>query len=98
MSSIKKKYRATFILDLRGTEEPTETVIESMKAEIAAVNGDVGQVNEFGQRDFARITDERRPTGHYVQIDFEGSSTANVDLRERLHLNKVAYRVLVQSL
>ena len=98
MSSIKKKYRATFILDLRGTEEPTETVIESMKAEIAAVNGDVGQVNEFGQRDFARVTDERRPTGHYVQIDFEGPSTANVDLRERLHLNKVAYRVLVQSL
>jgi len=98
MSSIKKKYRATFILDLRGTEEPTETVIESMKAEIAAVNGDVGQVNEFGQRDFARVTDERRPTGHYVQIDFDGPSTANVDLRERLHLNKVAYRVLVQSL
>ena len=98
MSSIKKKYRATFILDLRGTEEPTETVIESMKAEIAAVNGDVGQVNEFGQRDFARVTDERRPTGHYVQIDFEGPSTANVDLRERLQLNKVAYRVLVQSL
>ena len=98
MSSIKKKYRATFILDLRGTEEPTEAVIESMKAEIAAVNGDVGQVNEFGQRDFARITDERRPNGHYVQIDFEGPSTANVDLRERLHLNKVAYRVLVQAL
>jgi len=98
MSSIKNKYRATFILDLRGTEEPTEAVIESMKAEIAAVDGDVGQVNEIGQRDFARVTDERRPTGHYVQIDFEGPPSADADLRERLHLNKVAYRVLVQSL
>ena len=97
MSSIKNKYRATFILDLRGTEEPTEAVIESMKAEIAAVDGEVGAVNEFGQRDFARITDVKRPTGHYVQIDFEGPSTANADLLERLRLNKVAYRVMVQS-
>jgi ribosomal protein S6 len=98
MSSIKHKYRVTFILDLRGTEESTETEIESMKAEIAAVGGEVGGVNDFGQRDFVRVTDERHPTGHYVQIDFEGPATSNHDLQERLRLNKVAYRVMVQSL
>ena len=98
MSSIKNRYRATFILDIRETEEPVEAVIESMKAEIVAVNGEVGEVNELGQRDFARVTDEKRPTGHYVQIDFEGPPAANADLHERLHLNNVAYRVVVQSL
>ena len=98
MSSIKNRYRATFILDLRGTEEPAEAVIESMKAEIAAVNGEVSAVNDLGQRDFARVTDEKCPTGYYVQIDFEGPSAANTDLHERLRLNKVAYRLVVQSL
>ena len=98
MSSIKNRYRATFILDLRETEKPVETVIEGMKGEIAAVDGKVGEVNELGQRNFARITDEKCPTGHYVQIDFEGPSTANTDLHERLRLNKVAYRLVVQSL
>ncbi len=98
MSSKKNNYRATFILDLRETEDAPETVIESMKSEIAAVDGEVSEVNDMGQKDFARVTDVRRPNGHYVQIDFAGPANANAALQERLHLNKVAYRVFVQAI
>lgn len=98
MSPNNNNYRATFILDLRETEEAPETVIENLKGDIAAVEGTVSQVNNLGQRDFARVTDVRRPTGHYVQIDFAGPATVNSALQERLRLNKVAYRLLIQEL
>jgi small subunit ribosomal protein S6 len=98
MSSKKNNYRATFILDLRETEEAPETVIESMKSEIAAIDGEVSEVNDMGQKDFARVTDVKRPTGHYVQIEFAGPANANTALQERLHLNKVAYRIFVEAI
>lgn len=98
MSSNTTNYRATFILDLRETEDAPEAVIDSLKSEIAAVAGEVGQVNNLGQRDFVRVTDVKRPTGHYVQIDFKGPSGSNAALQERFRLNKVAYRLLVQQL
>ena len=98
MSSKTNNYRATFILDLRETEDAPEAIIETLKGEIATAAGEVGQVNNLGQRDFVRVTDVKRPTGHYVQIDFKGPANSNAVLQERFRLNKVAYRLLVQEL
>ena len=98
MNPNKRNYRATFILDTRGVEETVEQIIESMKAEIAIVEGEVSAVENLGQRDFARVTNPKRPAGIYVQMDFTAPSTAPAALKERVRLNQVIYRTYVESL
>ena len=59
MSTNQRNYRATFILDNRGTEDTIEKIIEDVKTEIVAVQGVVGNVENLGKRDFARVTDPK---------------------------------------
>lgn len=98
MNSNQRTYRATFILDNRGTEESIEKIIEEVKGEIAAVKGEVTAVENLGRRDFARVTDKKLVSGVYVQIDFKASLDCPVQLRERLRLNHHVYRTLVQAI
>ena len=98
MNPNKRNYRATFILDTRGVEETVEQIIENMKQEIAVVEGEVSAVENLGQRDFARVTNPKRPTGVYVQFDFTGPSTAPAALKERVRLNNVIYRTYIETL
>ena len=55
MNPTKRNYRATFILDNRGKEDSAEAIIENVKTEISAIQGDVTQVNNLGKREFARV-------------------------------------------
>ena len=98
MNPNKRNYRATFILDTRGVEQSIDDIIENVKQEIATVEGEVSTVENLGQRDFARVTDPRRPAGIYVQVDFAAPGSAPAALKERLRLNRVVYRTYVQSL
>ncbi|MCC5021612.1 MAG: 30S ribosomal protein S6 [Candidatus Synoicihabitans palmerolidicus] len=98
MSPNKRNYRATFILDNCGVEESIDQIIANVKQEIVTVEGDVGEVENFGQRDFARVTNPKRPAGIYVQVDFAAPATAPAALKERLRLNSTVYRTYVEVL
>lgn len=93
----KRNYKATFILDNRGKEDSVDQIIEGVKKEIVAVQGDVTNVEQLGRRDFARKTDAKFPAGVYVAISFSAPAGASAQLQERLRLNDSVYRTLVQN-
>jgi small subunit ribosomal protein S6 len=95
MSQNKRNYKATFILDNRGKEDSVDQIIEGVKKEIAAVQGDVTAVENLGRRDFARKTDDKFPAGVYVQVAFSAPAEAPAQLHERLRLNDSVYRAHV---
>jgi small subunit ribosomal protein S6 len=93
----KRNYKATLILDNRGKEDSVEQIIEGVKKEISAVQGEVTGVENLGRRDFARKTDDKVPAGVYVQVNFSGPAAAPAQLHERLRLNATVYRALVEN-
>jgi len=97
MNTSKRTYRATFILDNRGKEDTTESIIESVKKEIAAIQGDVTAVETVGKKDFARVTDRRFTGATYVQVSFSAPADGPARLKERLRLNHNVYRTFVES-
>ena len=97
MSQTKRNYKATFILDNRGKEDSVESIIEGVKKEITAVQGEVTAVENIGRRDFARKTDDQFPSGVYVQVNFSAPAGAPAQLHERLRLNDSVYRALVEN-
>ena len=97
MSQNKRNYRATFILDNRGKEDSIEQIIDGVKTEIAAVQGEVSKVENLGKRDFVRVTDKKITGATYVQVDFAAPSAGPSQLTERLRLNSSVHRTFVQS-
>jgi small subunit ribosomal protein S6 len=97
MNPNKRNYRGTFILDNRGKEESVEQIIEGVKQEIAALQGEVSAVESLGKRDFARVTDVKFPGAAYVQISFSAPGEGPGQLKERLRLNNSVYRTFIQT-
>jgi small subunit ribosomal protein S6 len=97
MTPTKRNYQASFILDNRGKEDSVEQIIEGVKKEIAAVQGEVTAVENIGRRDFSRKTDPAFPSGVYVNIAFAAPANAPAQLHERLRLNNSVYRAIVQN-
>ena len=93
----KRNYRASFILDNRGKEDTIDQIIEGVKKEIAAVQGEVTAVENIGKKDFVRVTDRKFTSGAYVQVAFSAPAGAPAQLKERLRLNSSVYRTFVQS-
>jgi small subunit ribosomal protein S6 len=97
MTATKRNYRASFILDNRGKEDSVDAIIEGVKKEIAAIQGEVTGVENLGRKDFARKTDAKFPSGVYVNISFAAPAGAPAQLHERLRLNDSVYRALVEN-
>lgn len=97
MNPTKRSYRATFILDNRGKEDSIDQIIDGVKQEITAVQGEVTGVENLGRRDFVRVTDRKMTAGTYVQVAFSAPASGPAALRERLRLNGSVYRTFVQS-
>jgi len=97
MSQNKRNYKATLILDNRGKEDSVESIIEVVKKEITAVQGEVTAVENIGRREFARKTDDKFPAGVYVQVNFSAPAAAPAQLHERFRLNESVYRALVET-
>ncbi len=93
----KRNYKATIILDNRGKEDSVEQIIEGVKKEVTAVQGEVTAVENLGRRDFARKTDDKFPAGVYIQVNFSAPAAAPAQLHERLRLNATVYRALVEN-
>lgn len=97
MNPTKRNYRATFILDNRGEKDSIETILEGVKNEIGAVQGEISSVENLGKRDFVRVTDAKFTGGTYVQVAFSAPAEGPAQLKERLRLNNNVYRTFVQS-
>ena len=97
MNPNKRNYRATFILDNRGQADTIEQIIEGVKTEIAAVQGDVTAVENLGKKDFVRVTYAKLTGSTYVQMAFSAPAEGPAQLRERLRLNQNVYRTFVES-
>ena len=97
MNQTKRNYRATFILDNRGKEESVDQIIEGVKKEITALDGEVSGVENIGKKDFVRVTDKKLTGATYVHVSFAAPAAAPAQLIERLRLNSSVYRTFVQS-
>jgi small subunit ribosomal protein S6 len=97
MSTKQRNYRATFILDNRGTEDTIEKIIEDVKTEITAVQAKISAVENLGRRDFIRVTDKKLTAANYVQVDFSASAEVPALLKERLRLKHFVYRTFIAS-
>ena len=97
MTPTKRNYRASFILDNRGKEDSIDQIIEGVKKEITAIQGEVTAVENIGRRDFVRKTDPQFPSGVYVNMAFSAPAGAPAQLHERLRLNHSVYRAIVQK-
>ena len=97
MNPTKRSYRATFILDNRGKEDSIDQIIDGVKQDIAAIQGEVTAVENLGRREFVRVTDRKLTGGTYVQVAFSAPASGPTALRERLRLNGNVYRTFVQS-
>jgi len=93
----KRNYRATFILDNRGKDDSIEQIIDGVKQEIAAIQGEVSAVENLGKKDFVRVTDRKLTGATYVQMSFAAPAEGPAQLRERLRLNQSVYRTFVES-
>jgi small subunit ribosomal protein S6 len=97
MNPTKRNYRATFILDNRGKEDSIDQIIEGVKKEIAAVQGDVTAVESIGKKDFVRVSDKKFTGASYVHVNFSAPADSPAQLKERLRLNQNVYRTFVQA-
>jgi small subunit ribosomal protein S6 len=97
MSSTKRNYRATFILDNRGREETIDQLVEGVKKVIGEVQGEVSGVQTVGKKDFVRVTDKKFTGANYVHVNFSGPATVPAQLREKLRLNNSVYRTFIQN-
>jgi small subunit ribosomal protein S6 len=96
-TTTKRNYHASFILDNRGREETIDQIVDGVKKDIAAVQGEVTGVETIGRKDFVRVTDKKLTGATYVHINFTGPAEAPQHLRERLRLNQFVYRTFIQS-
>jgi small subunit ribosomal protein S6 len=97
MKQTKRNYRATFILDNRGKQETVDQIVDGVKKEIVAIQGDVTNVENIGKKDFARVTDRKLTGASYVHVSFSAPPEGPAQLRERLRLNGSVYRTFVQE-
>jgi hypothetical protein len=76
MNPTNRNYRATFILDTTGVED-VDKILEDVKQEIVTVEGEVGEIENLGQREFARVTNPKRPRIGSRRSDRASSSQPN---------------------
>jgi small subunit ribosomal protein S6 len=92
-----RAYKATFLLDTRGYTNPVDTLVAKLRDAIIAVQGEVTQVENHGQREFMRPPEKAYPNGIFVSFVFTAPKTAPTALREKLRLDRNVNRLIVQS-
>ena len=96
-ATTKNKYKATFILDLRESEDDSAKVIADLNEILKSIGGEPSDSEDLGMLDFARATDRRYTQGHYIEIYFEGAGDVPSTLNEKLKLDKRVNRIFVES-
>ncbi|NBB79713.1 MAG: 30S ribosomal protein S6 [Verrucomicrobia bacterium] len=92
------KYKATFILDLRESEDDSAKVLDELKELLSTIGGEPTESEDLGLHEFARAADRHFTQGHYVEVFFDGPGTVPATLKEKLKLDKRINRIFVQAL
>jgi len=92
------QYRATFILDLRESEDDSAKVLGELNELISSIGGEPSDSEDLGLRDFARAADHRYTQGHYLEIYFDGPGALPSALKGKLKLDKRINRIFVEAL
>ncbi|MFP4069121.1 MAG: 30S ribosomal protein S6 [Opitutales bacterium] len=92
-----KNYKATFILDLRESEDDSQKVLSDVTEIISNIGGQATESEDLGMRDFARAADKRYTQGHYLEVRFSGPGSAPAELKEKLRLDKRVNRIFIES-
>jgi small subunit ribosomal protein S6 len=93
----KRNYKATFILDTRGYDEPVENIHSMLEEAVKSCGGEITETNPLGRKDFIRVTDKGHTGDFYLEIDFSGEPNVPADLQEKLRLEKRVKRVITIS-
>ena len=96
-AQLRRSYRASLILDLRGSTDAPEAVIERLKDTLKSLDCKVTESENLGRKEFSRVVDRTFPSGLYVQFHFEGPVNTPTAFREKLRLDRTVNRLLVQS-
>ena len=96
-AQLRRAYRASLILDLRGSTDAPDTVIERLKDILKSLDCKVTEAENLGQKEFSRVVDRKFPSGLYVQFHFEGPVKTPTAFREKLRLDRTVNRLLVQA-
>ncbi|PXA04715.1 30S ribosomal protein S6 [Coraliomargarita sinensis] len=91
-------YKATFILDLRESEDDAAKVLADIKDVFGDIGAEVSESEDLGIRDFSRAADQRYKQGHYLEFYFSGPGSVPATLKEKLRLDKRVNRIFVESL
>ena len=93
----KKTYKATFILDLRESEDDSAKVTSDLHELLKSLGGKPTDSEDLGTREFARAANRRFTQGNYVEIYFEATSNLPATLNEKLKLDKRINRIFIES-
>ncbi|MGZ0655955.1 30S ribosomal protein S6 [Coraliomargarita sp. W4R53] len=96
-ATTKNNYKATFILDLRESEDDSAKVMADLNEILKSIGAEPSDSEDLGMREFARAADRRYTQGHYVEIYFEGGSEVPSTLNEKLKLDKRVNRIFTQT-
>lgn len=97
MTLTKQTYKTTFILDTRDQQKTVEELIAGIKETLETMDASVSNENDLGRRDFVRVTDRKFTSGHYYELTVEAPGSFGGDVVEKFRLDKVVYRIIVQS-
>ncbi|MBC8189769.1 MAG: 30S ribosomal protein S6 [Puniceicoccaceae bacterium] len=97
-ATTKNNYKATFILDLRESEEDSAKVLADLNELLKSIGGEPSDSEDLGMREFARAADRRFTQAHYVEIYFDGEGELPATLKEKLKLDKRINRIFIEAL
>ncbi len=96
-ATTNKNYKATFILDLRESDDDSQKVLADLSEIISAIGGETTDSEDCGVREFSRAADRRFTQGHYLELYIDGPSTLPAELNSKLHLDKRINRIFVEA-
>lgn len=91
------KYKATFILDLRESEDDSAKVLADLKELLSSIGAEPTDADDLGLREFSRSADRRYTQGHYLEVFFDGPGTVPAKLKEKLKLDKRVNRTFISA-
>lgn len=97
MEATLKPYKATFVLDTRGYDQPVDVLIDSLKEVISGAGAQVDSAINLGRRDFARVTDRRHTGDYYAEISLRGNPGIAKTIQEAFRLEKKVKRIVIEN-
>lgn len=85
------------ILDLRGYDEPIETLMDSIKETMTELGASVQSIENLGVKEFAQTPDKRFTNGHYLKARIEAPTDFNERFKEKMRLDRRIHRIFLEN-